>query len=86
MPQKTKKAKMAAEQRRALKYTLIENTDSSTSKEVLKKKRPEVIQPTDTVSMKNFIYDLRKSLILIVIILGLEFAMYFVRISNYFLN
>ena len=86
MPQKTKKAKMAAEQKRSLRYSITEKPTHTGEKPALKEKRNVIVTPESTTNQKYFIQDLRKSMILIVIILGIVFLLYFARISNYFLN
>jgi uncharacterized protein YktB (UPF0637 family) len=85
MPQRTKKEKQAAKQRRALKYTIVESASPVVKEHTQEKTSRKHEVTVEEVETKNyFLQDLRKSALFIVVILGLEIFLHFARISNYF--
>ena len=93
MPKKTKKEKIIAGYRRKLK--LIQNQNEDKNKPVNHKKTDikiassakhvaaTNIQPENTISTVYFSKDLKKSIILIISIIALEFFLYFATIKQY---
>ncbi|MEO6508319.1 MAG: hypothetical protein ABIO02_00030 [Patescibacteria group bacterium] len=91
MPQRTKKEKQAAQQRKAVRYTIVESADepktASPKKMLHVEKNLKFQSSEEDIAIKTyFLQDLRKSIVFIVCILGLELFLHFVRISNYFLR
>lgn len=90
MPKKTKKEKILAAYRKKLR--LLEQTRPFETQPVLNNINPEVkkesknknalqSKKTEPVQIpKFFIIDLRKSLILIILIIALEIGLYFVKL------
>lgn len=86
MPQKTKKAKLAAKHRKELKYTIVETEPAPSQEKKKVQASPVTITHEDVVGRNYFIKDFKKSLVFVGFILGLEFFLHFARISNYFLR
>jgi hypothetical protein len=86
MPKKTKKEKLLAIYHKKLR--LLENREVVTSSTQIKtsisvaspafsnKAKPEIVEPVN----QYFFSDLKKSLLLIVLILGVEVSLYFVKL------
>ena len=97
MPKKTKKQKIIAAYRNRLHQLQatqtdikISNVNNNTIKpelKILPKVNVKTISPvemiTDKITTKYFFSDLKKSLIIIVLIIALEFVLYFATINNY---
>lgn len=95
MPKKTKKQKIIADYRRKIKLLSIASSDSSSANlvtnkavEPVKTEQSVRLNQTpdheETVIRKSFFQDLKKSLVLIGLIITLEIIFYFVSIKNYF--
>ncbi len=92
MPQRTKKEKIAAQQRKALHYTLLEpqtkfepqDKPAATIHRLVSSEPQQQPSREDSMIGQFFVQDLRKSMIFIVSILALEIFLHFARISNYF--
>jgi len=87
MPKKTKKEKLLARYHKKLR--LLENKQTTTS--LVQEKTPisvptktfeNIIKPkvTEPVVNQYFFSDLKKSLLLIILILGLEVSLYFAKL------
>jgi len=98
MPKKTRKEKALSEQRRKLKLleqlsqplstvaSSIDKTDKASPKE-LKTDSSELeftLSEAEMLSKKYFLKDLKKSLLLIGLVIALEIIVYFGTINNYF--
>jgi len=83
MAKKTKKEKILAAYRKKLQLLEQKNISHSDKQPSIKEEARLVVVNTlprnDTVP-KHFFYDLRKSLILITVIIALEIGLYFVRL------
>lgn len=88
MPQRTKKEKVAAKQKQALKYTIIENASpvkpTRVTETVVKHHEKHVLTHEEIETKNYFFQDLKKSIVFIIAILGLELFLHFARISTYF--
>lgn len=95
MPKKTKKEKIIAEYRRKLKFIQNQKITISPVIEPSAVKKQEEIHPKiithtkpahteeDSLITSHFKSDFKKSLILIVFIIGLEIFLYFATIKQY---
>jgi hypothetical protein len=86
MPQRSRKEKIAAQQRKALRYTVTETAPTPETHKIDVKREKIVVTSEDVETKTYFLKDLRKSLIFIVCIFGLEFFLHFVRISSIFVR
>jgi hypothetical protein len=93
MPQKTRKEKVAAQERKRYQYTILESvpkkSDSVTT--TLPTEKQKISEPVkhlvslnqeDESIKKYFLQDFKKSLLLIVAVLALEIFLYFARINH----
>jgi len=83
MPKKTKKQKIIADYRRKIKLLTVTPSDSSFMNRVTNK-IVEPVKVEEIIIRKYFFKDLKKSLVLIGLIITLEIIFYFVSIKNYF--
>lgn len=95
MPKKTKKQKIIADYRRKIKLLTVTSLSSSPANLITSKtvepikieQSPKLNQTVDheeTVIRKYFFQDLKKSFVLIGLMITLEIIFYFVSIKNYF--
>lgn len=86
MPKKTRERKIIAQYRRKLKLLNLNNLDTSIThiqekKIIIPEKVVHKIREEDNTAQNLFFGDFKKSLKVIVFILVLEIALYFVRIK-----
>ncbi len=87
MPNKTKKQKMAALERKWSRLQANENSIPVTVNPITPAAPVDVkpgIPREEKTSVSYFFTDLKKSLIFIVVIIALEFVLYFVSIKYHF--
>jgi len=94
MPKKTKKEKIIADYRKKIKLLKLKNSSSQFSplSPLPIKKTPikSSLPPPSSSNLASdnllvyFKKDFRKSLLLTILIIGLEICLYFVRINQYF--